>query len=223
MQILLIEDEHKLSDFVQRELTAEGYVTEVAGDGRRGLELATSCRYDLILLDLTLPKMDGIEVLQQIRAQGSSVPIVILSARKTLEHKMMAKQAGADDYLTKPLDFNGLLVCVKAFTQRELIANTIRVSDLELERCSRRASRAGRTIELNSKEYALLELLMSNAGRIVSRKTIIEQVWDNSFDGVTNIVDVYVSQLRDKIDGSDQPKLVHSIRGLGYTIRDGDR
>jgi two-component system copper resistance phosphate regulon response regulator CusR len=222
MRILLIEDEHKLSNFLQRELVAEGYATDVASDGRRGLELAISCRYDLILLDLMLPQMDGIEVLRQIRAKGLPVPVLILSARRTLQDKIVAKESGADDYLTKPLDFSDLLARIKVLTQHDLnAASTIRVSDLELERSSRQARRAGRLIELTSKEYALLELLMSHAGRVISRKMIIEQVWDDSFDCISNIVDVCISQLRNKVDAGHEPRLVHTVRGLGYTICEG--
>jgi two-component system copper resistance phosphate regulon response regulator CusR len=223
MRILLIEDEVKLSAFIKRGLVAERYAVDVAKDGRSGLELANTYQYDLILLDLMLPGMDGSDVLRRIRKENSSVPVLILSARDTVQDKVSNMETGADDYLTKPFAFAELLVRIKALMRRGPVnrASTIRISDLELDRLSQQVKRAGQRIELTAKEYALLEYLMSNAGRVLSRNMIIEHVWDQSFDGITNIVDVYIRHLRSKVDTAHDSKLLKTVRGVGYTIREG--
>jgi len=223
MRILLIEDEIKLSSFIKRGLVAERYAVDVAKDGRNGLELAETYQYDLIVLDLMLPGMDGGEVLRRIRKQNSSVPVLILSARGSVEDKVSHMERGADDYLTKPFAFAELLVRIKALMRRGPVtrASTIRIGDLELDRLSQQVRRAGQRIDLTSKEYSLLEYLMSNAGRVLSRNMIIEHVWDQSFDGITNIVDVYIRHLRNKVDEGREPKLLKTVRGVGYTIREG--
>ena len=223
MRILLIEDEVKLASFIKRGLVAERYAVDVAKDGRSGLELAQTYQYDLILLDLMLPGMDGSDVLRRIRKENSSVPVLILSARDTVQDKVANMETGADDYLTKPFAFAELSVRIKALMRRGAVnrASTIRVSDLELDRLSQQVKRAGHRIDLTAKEYALLEYLMSNAGRVLSRNMIIEHVWDQSFDGITNIVDVYVRHLRNKVDTGHEPKLLKTVRGVGYTIREG--
>ena len=223
MRILLVEDEVKLSSFIKRGLVAERYAVDVAKDGRSGLELAQTYQYDLIILDLMLPGMDGSDVLRRIRKENSSVPVLILSARDALQDKVSNMEMGADDYLTKPFAFAELLVRIKALMRRGPVsrASTIRVSDLELDRLSQQVKRAGHRIELTSKEYSLLEYLMSNAGRVLSRNMIIEHVWDQSFDGITNIVDVYIRHLRNKVDTGHEPKLLKTVRGVGYTIREG--
>ena len=217
MRILLIEDEVKLASFIKRGLIAERYAVDVAKDGRSGLELAQAYQYDLVLLDLMLPGMDGSEVLRRIRRENSSVPVLILSARDTVQDKVANMETGADDYLTKPFAFAELSVRIKALMRRGPVnrASTIRVSDLELDRLSQQVKRAGQRIDLTSKEYALLEYLMSNAGRVLSRNMIIEHVWDESFDGITNIVDVYIRRLRRKI-GADA---IETLRGAGYRLR----
>lgn len=223
MRILLVEDEVKLSAFIRRGLVAERYAVDIAKDGRSGLELAQTYQYDLIILDLMLPGMDGSEVLRRIRKENSSVPVLILSARDALQDKVSNMESGADDYLTKPFAFAELLVRVKALMRRGPVnrASTIRISNLELDRLSQQVKRAGHRIELTSKEYSLLEYLMSNAGRVLSRNMIIEHVWDQSFDGITNIVDVYIRHLRNKVDTGHEPKLLKTVRGVGYTIREG--
>src|SRR5262249_53226013 len=223
MRILLIEDEVKLSGFIKRGLVAERYAVDVAKDGRSGLELAQTYQYDLILLDLMLPGMDGSEVLRRIRKEDSSVPVLILSARDTVQDKVAQIEKGADDYLTKPFAFAELLVRIKALMRRGPVnrASTIRVSDLQLDRLSQQVRHAGQRIDLTAKEYALLEYLMSNAGRVLSRNMIIEHVWDQSFDGITNIVDVYIRHLRNKVDTGHESKLLRTVRGVGYTIREG--
>jgi len=220
MRILLIEDEPKVSSFVARGLTAERFAVDVAADGKSGLDLATTYHYDLIILDLMLPQMDGGEVLRHIRRKDTYVPVLILTARDGVRDKVGNFDAGADDYLTKPFAFAELLVRVKALLRRGPLnrSSTLRVGDLELDRLSQQVKRAGRRIELTSKEYSLLEYLMSNAGRVLSRTMIIEHVWDQSFDGITNIVDVYVGHLRSKIDLSHDPKMIRTVRGVGYAI-----
>ena len=220
MRLLLIEDEPKVSSFVARGLTAERFAVDVAADGKSGLDLATTYHYGLIILDLMLPQMDGGEVLRHIRRKDTYVPVLILTARDGVRDKVGNFDAGADDYLTKPFAFAELLVRVKALLRRGPLnrSSTLRVGDLELDRLSQQVKRAGRRIELTSKEYSLLEYLMSNAGRVLSRTMIIEHVWDQSFDGITNIVDVYVGHLRSKIDLSHDPKMIRTVRGVGYAI-----
>ena len=220
MRILLIDGDTELARFVQRGLAAEGHSVDMASDGRTGWKVATTCQYDLIVLDLVLSGMDGCEVLRRLRHANKSVPVLILSARRSVQDKVSTIEAGADDYLTKPFAFPELLVRVQALMRRGPVnrASTISVSDLELDRISQRVRRGGQCIELSSKEYALLEYLMSNAGRVISRKTIIEHIWDKSFDCVANVVDVYVSQLRSKIDSGFEAKLLRTVRGVGYIM-----
>ncbi len=224
MRILLIEDEAKVSNFVSRGLTAERFAVDAATDGKSGLEYSMSYHYDLILLDLMLPQLGGGEVLRAIRRKNPNVPVLVLTARDSIQDKVGIFEAGADDYLTKPFAFAELLVRVKALLRRGPVnrASSIHIADLELDRLSQQVKRGGRRIDLTSKEYSLLEYLMSNAGRVLSRTMIIEHVWDQSFDGITNIVDVYVRHLRSKIDEDHGPKLIRTVRGVGYAISDGD-
>jgi DNA-binding response OmpR family regulator len=222
MRLLLVEDEKKVSDLVARALRAERYAVDVADDGTRGFELAESYDYDLIILDLMLPGLSGAEVLKRIRRKNHSVPILVLTARDATEEKVSQFEAGADDYLTKPFAFAELVMRVKALLRRGPVvrSSVLRVADLELDRLTQQVRRGGRRIELTPKEYALLEYLAANVGRVLSRTMIIEHVWDQSFEGLTNIVDVYVRHLRAKVDDPFPVKLIRTVRGVGYGLGD---
>jgi two-component system, OmpR family, copper resistance phosphate regulon response regulator CusR len=220
MRLLLIEDEEKVSRFIVKGLMAERFAVDVAAEGDKGLELARTYNYDLIILDLMLPGLSGTEVLRLVRRQNERVPVLVLTARDAITDKVRHFEIGADDYLTKPFAFAELLVRVKALLRRGAVSrpNTLRVADLEIDRLTQHVRRGGQRIELTGKEYALLEYLMTNAGRVLSRTMIIEHVWDQSFDGATNIVDVYVRHLRNKIDEPFERKLIRTVRGVGYAI-----
>ena len=220
MRLLLVEDERKVSDLVARALRAESYAVDVAEDGARGWELAQSYAYDLIILDLMLPQLPGEELLRRIRRTNPAVPILVLTARGATADKVNNFEAGADDYLTKPFAFAELIMRVKALLRRGPItrSSVLRVGDLEVDRFTQQVRRAGRRIELTPKEYALLEYLAANPGRVFSRTMIIEHVWDQSFEGLTNIVDVYVRHLRAKVDDPFPVKLIRTVRGVGYGL-----
>jgi two-component system, OmpR family, copper resistance phosphate regulon response regulator CusR len=220
MRLLLVEDEKKVSELVARALRAESYAVDVAADGMRGWELAQSYEYDLIILDLMLPRLPGEEVLRRIRRANQHVPILVLTARGATVDKVHNFEAGADDYLTKPFAFAELIMRVKALLRRGPITrlSVLRVGDLEVDRFTQQVRRGGRRIELTPKEYALLEYLAANPGHVFSRTMIIEHVWDQSFEGLTNIVDVYVRHLRSKVDDPFPVKLIRTVRGVGYGL-----
>jgi len=224
MRCLLVEDEKKVSDFVARGLRAERFAVDVAYDGQAGWDFVSKSDYDLIILDLMLPGMNGSELLERIRKKTYDTPVLILTARDAMNDKVRHFEAGADDYLTKPFAFAELLVRAKALLRRGSVnrSSVLRVGDLELDRLSQQVRRAGKKITLTSKEYGLLEYLMSNAGRVLSRTMIIEHVWDQSFQGLTNIVDVYVRHLRSKVDEPHPKKLIYTVRGAGYCLSDED-
>jgi DNA-binding response OmpR family regulator len=223
MRILVIEDEKKLSDLIARALRAERYAVDVAYDGHAAWEMIETYEYDLVILDLMLPGLDGAEILRRTRRRNHHVPILILTALDATDEKVRNFEAGADDYLTKPFAFAELMVRVKALMRRGPVSRSsvVRVADLEIDRLTQQVRRAGRKIELTAKEYALLEYLATNPGRVFSRTMIIEHVWDQSFEGLTNIVDVYVRHLRTKVDDPFATKLIRTVRGAGYYLGEG--
>jgi DNA-binding response OmpR family regulator len=223
MRILIVEDEKKLCELIERALKAERYAVDTAGDGETGWALASAFDYDLVVLDLMLPGLSGGDILQRIRRRNQQVPILILTARDATEEKVQNFEAGADDYLTKPFAFAELLMRVKALLRRGPVSRSsvLRVGDLEVDRLSQHVKRGGKRIELTPKEYALLEYLATSPGRVFSRTMIIEHVWDQSFEGLTNIVDVYVRHLRSKVDDPFPTKLIRTVRGVGYGLGNG--
>jgi two-component system copper resistance phosphate regulon response regulator CusR len=223
MRLLIVEDDPKLADVVARGLRAERFAVDVAEDGVRGQSLLDTYAYDLLILDLMLPRMSGSELLRWVRQRHTALPVLVLTARDATEDKVAHFEAGADDYLTKPFDLAELLVRVKALLRRSPAQriDLLRVDDLELNRLSQQVRRDGRLIELTVTEYALLEYMMMHEGRALSRSMIIEHVWDQSFEGLTNIVDVYVRYLRRKIDDDNPRKLIQTLRGVGYCLRSG--
>jgi DNA-binding response OmpR family regulator len=222
MRLLIVEDDPKLADFVARGLRAESFAVDIATDGREGRSRIESCQYDLLILDLMLPHLSGSELLRLVRRLHPSLPVLILTARDATEDKVRNFEAGADDYLTKPFDFAELVVRLKALLRRAPVErnDTILICDLEVNRLTHQVKRGGQRIELTGKEYALLEYLLSSPSRVFSRTMILEHVWDQSFEGVTNIVDVYVRHLRRKVDDPFSQKLIHTVRGVGYCVRE---
>lgn len=222
MRILVVEDEKKVGSFIKKGLEEEHYAVDIAYDGEEGLTLAQINEYDLILLDIMLPKLDGMEVLRQIRRNGSNVPILMLTAKDSVEDIVSGLDGGSDDYLTKPFSFDELVARVRALLRRKAKEKTdlLTVGDLSLSTSTHRVKRGGREIELTAKEYALLEYFMRNPNRVLTRVLITEHVWDYHFDPSTNVIDVYVNYLRKKIDQGFEKKLIHTIRGSGYMMKD---
>jgi two-component system copper resistance phosphate regulon response regulator CusR len=220
MRILIAEDDTPLASFLRKGLEAEHYAVDVAADGEAARDLAVTYEYDLLLLDLNLPKRDGLSVLQDVRAAKGAVPILILTGRSRVEDRVAALDQGADDYVVKPFSFSELSARVRALMRRGKLPQqtTLQVDDLVLDRVERRVERGGTRVELTSKEFALLEYLMRNSGRCITRAMIIEHVWNISFDTSTNVVDVYINYLRKKIDEQATRKLIHTVRGVGYIL-----
>jgi DNA-binding response OmpR family regulator len=220
MRILLVEDERRVASVVIRALRENSYNVDLADTGEKALEMATQTPYDSILLDIRLPGLSGIEVCRELRDAKIDTPILMLTARGLVEQRVEGLDAGADDYLTKPFAIDELLARVRALIRRRSgEGRLLRYGDLELDRHRRRVTNAGRTISLTSKEFALLEFLLSRAPDIVSRNEIMEQVWDVHFDTTTNLVEVYINRLRQKITGPANSKLIHTIHGSGYCLR----
>ncbi|MDX8398558.1 MAG: response regulator transcription factor [Mariprofundaceae bacterium] len=220
MKILVVEDEERVAQFIQKGLKEEGHAVDVSHDGEDGGFLAEVNDYDLILLDVMLPKKNGISVCREIRARGIITPILMLTARDSVEDRVRGLDAGADDYLVKPFAFEELLARVRALLRRrsESKTPTLLMADLELDPMSRQVSRAGKGIRLTTKEYALLEYLIRNPNKTLSRTLIGEHVWDMNFDPESNVIDVYISHLRNKIDKGHAISLLHTIRGQGYLL-----
>lgn len=222
MRLLIVEDDPKLAEFVARGLRAQSFAVDLAADGREGQSLIDTYSYDLLILDLMLPHVSGTELLRRVRQSHPSLPVLVLTARDATEDKVRHFEAGADDYLTKPFDFAELVVRVKALLRRTPLerSDVLRIANLELNRLTQQVRRDGQRIELTVKEYGVLEYLLSSPGRVFSRTMILEHVWDQSFEGVTNIVDVYVRYLRRKVDEPFALKLIHTVRGVGYCVRE---
>jgi len=221
MRILVIEDEKKVAQFIKKGLEEEHYAVDTAFDGEDGLYMAEGNEYDLIILDLMIPKIDGLEVLKRIRGKKNNVPILVLTAKNTVEDKVKGLDAGCDDYLTKPFAFVEFLARIRALLRREKTDKEplLKIADLTLSLVTHKVMRQGKEIELTSKEYALLEYFMRNPDKVLTRTMISEHVWDYHFDSMTNVVDVYVNYLRKKIDKDFEPKLIHTLRGIGYMMK----
>ncbi len=222
MRLLLIEDDSRVARFIQKGLEAERYQVEVACDGQQGSEIGLRGTHDLILLDILLPVKDGIEVCQELREHGIQTPILMLTAKDTVEDKVRGLGVGADDYLTKPFAFEELLARLQALLRRRGpldLAPTLQVADLVLDKNTHEARRAGKLLQLTPTEFVLLEYLMRCSDRVLSRTMIEEQVWDYQHDPSTNVVDVYIRRLRQKIDHGIQHPLIHTVRGIGYQLK----
>jgi DNA-binding response OmpR family regulator len=220
MRILVVEDERRIAAFIKQGLEEENYAVDVAYDGIEALDWAAAVDYQLILLDVLLPRKDGIEVCRELRARGSGVPILMLTARDAVEDRVHGLDSGADDYLVKPFAFQELLARMRALLRRRGEAKTVRlqVGDLILDTLSRQASRGGRIAELSTREYALLEFLMRHPGQVLGRTQIMDHVWGYDFLAASNVVDVYIGYLRRKIDDGFEHKLIQTVRGAGYRI-----
>jgi DNA-binding response OmpR family regulator len=219
MRVLVVEDDPPLAQYIRKGLEAEEYIVDAACDGEAAREMAEKCEYDLLVLDLNLPGMDGTALLKSLREKKSSImPVLVLTARNSLEDRVTVLDMGADDYLVKPFSFSELSARMRALLRRKSKSadSTLRYDDLEMNRVERVVLRAGRKIELTSKEYLLLEYLMRNSGHRVTRAMIVEHVWNLSFDTMTNVVDVYINYLRKKVDEGAENKLIHTVRGVGY-------
>lgn len=224
MRILIIEDDTKIASFVEKGLKQAGYAVDVADNGTDGLHLALTEPYDAAVVDIMLPGMDGLSVIETMRREKISTPVIILSAKHSVEDRVRGLRTGGDDYLVKPFSFSELLARVQALIRRssqESEPTHLRVGALELDLLAREARREDQTIELQPREFALLEYLMRNAGRVISKTMILEHVWDYSFDPQTNVVDVLVHRLRNKVDKGFGHKMIHTLRGVGYVLREG--
>jgi heavy metal response regulator len=221
MRLLVVEDEKKVSGFIRKGLQEEGYAVDVAFDGKTGLQMAMDRVHDLIVLDINLPGMDGLSVLHELRRGKVSTPVLLLTVRANIEDKVMGLDAGADDYLTKPFAFQELVARIRALLRRQTEAKlpVLRFADLTLDPARRTVLRGAKKIDLTAKEYALLDYFIRNPGRVLTRTMISDHVWDYNFDSMTNIVDVYVNYLRRKIDSDREHKLIHTVRGVGYVLK----
>ena len=222
MRILIVEDEKKVAGFIKKGLEEETYAIDVAYDGEEGLHLGKEGQYDLIILDIMLPKLDGLEILSQLRTQGNDVPILLLTAKDAVDDRVTGLNKGADDYLTKPFAFSELLARVRVLLRRGKaeVKTVLQIADLMLDLVSHKVVRGGDEIELTGKEYSLLEYFMRNKDKVLTRTMIAEHVWDYNFDTFTNVIDVYINHLRKKIDKGRENKLLHTLRGVGYIMKE---
>ena len=220
MKILIVEDEQKTGSYLKQGLSEAGFVADLARDGIDGLHLALTDDYDLVVLDVMLPKLDGWQVLREIRRKGKQLPVLFLTARDQVEDRVKGLEFGADDYLVKPFAFSELLARVRALLRRGRTSEPelLQVADLELDLLRRRVTRGGKRIDLTAKEFALLELLLRRRGEVLPRSLIASQVWDMNFDSDTNVIEVAVRRLRAKIDDDFDPKLIRTVRGMGYVL-----
>ncbi len=222
MRILVVEDERRLANLVKRALEEAGHVADVSTDGAEALELAGSTEYDLLILDLMLPHMDGMEICRRLRAAGKDTRILMLTARDAVEDRVLGLEAGADDYLVKPFSFSELLARVKALARRQVqpqLEEELRSGDLVLDLARHEARRDDKVIELTAKEFQLLEYLMRNAGHVLTRTQILDHVWGYNFDSFSNVVDIYVHYLRNKVDRDFAEPLIRTVRGVGYSVK----
>jgi heavy metal response regulator len=221
MRILVVEDDKKVAGFIKKGLEEESYDVDVAYDGEDGLHFGSEGQYDLIILDIMLPKIDGLEILSQLRDQGKDTPIFLLTAKDAVDDKVTGLNKGADDYLTKPFAFSELLARVRVLLRRGKaeVKTTLMISDLTLDLVSHKVNRGGDEIELTGKEYGLLEYFMRNQEKVLTRTMIAEHVWDYNFDTFTNVIDVYINHLRKKFDKGRELKLLHTLRGVGYVMK----
>ena len=221
MRLLVIEDEQKVANFIKQGLEEEGYAVDHAADGASGLQMALEGLHDVIVLDVMLPKLDGLSVLQQLRQETITTPVLLLTVRATIEDKVLGLDAGADDYLTKPFAFEEFVARVRALLRRraETAPPILQVADLALDPARRVVSRGDQKIDLTPREFTLLDYFMRNPGRVLTRTMIANRVWDYTFDSATNVIDVYVNYLRKKIDTGHDTKLLHTVRGVGYVMK----
>jgi heavy metal response regulator len=222
MRILIVEDEKKVAGFIKKGLEEETYAVDVACDGEEGLHLGSEGQYDLIILDIMLPKINGLEILSQLRTQGKDIPILLLTAKDAVDDRVTGLNKGADDYLTKPFAFSELLARVRVLLRRGKaeVKTILQIADLTLDLVSHKVNRGGDEIELTGKEYSLLEYFIRNQEKVLTRTMIAEHVWDYNFDTFTNVIDVYINHLRNKIDKGRQGKLLHTLRGVGYIMKE---
>src|ERR1700680_1743293 len=222
MRILVVEDDNKIGSFVLKGLRQAGFAVDRAADGETGLDLVLTRAYDAAVIDIMLPKRDGLNVIEELRRQKVNTPLIILSAKRSVDERIRGLQAGGDDYLTKPFAFSELLARVQALIRRStgtVAPTSLSVGDLSLDLLTRETMRAGKKIDLQPREFMLLEYLMRNAGKVISKTMILEHVWDYSFDPQTNVVDVLVCRLRNKIDKDVATKMIQTVRGVGYVLK----
>jgi two-component system OmpR family response regulator len=225
MRVLLIEDDEKTASFIKKGLKEAGYVVEHAADGEEGLYLGTTASFDAAVIDIMLPKMDGLSLIEQMRKKKITTPVIVLSAKRSVDDRIKGLYAGGDDYLVKPFSFSELLARIHTLIRRTTLSGEstrIEVADLSLDLLSRKVTRSGKEMDLQPKEFSLLEYLMRNRGRVVTKTMIMEHVWDWDFDPQTNVVEVRICNLRDKIDRPFEKKMIHTIRGIGYVLEERD-